>query len=114
MLLRIETRDANGIAVLDLHGGLGFGLASQSLAQQVKELVARGTKRIVVNLAGVAVIDSGGVGELIACYTTVKKLGGTLKLAGARDQVREVLQIVRLPAVVEVFETVELALTSFA
>lgn len=66
MVLRIETREANGVTVLDLHGGLGFGQPSESLAQHVKQLVAGNKTRILVNLKEVSFIDSGGVGELIA------------------------------------------------
>lgn len=114
MDFRIDTRRADGVTVLDLSGDLTFGPTSHSLAQHIRELVADQQARILVNLADVKFIDSCGVGELISGFTSVKKSGGVLKVSGAGDRVSEVLRIVRLPLVIEVFDTEAEALASFA
>jgi anti-sigma B factor antagonist len=112
--LRIDTRDAQGITVVQLSGRLAAGTESQSLAEHVKQLVQQQKTRVLVNLEQLTWIDSCGVGELIASFTSVKKSGGTLKLAGPKDRVLEILQIVRMPQVVEIHETEHEALASFA
>lgn len=114
MNLRIDTRDADGVAVLELSGDLVFGPTSHSLAQHIKQLVASNQNRVLVNLDGVTFIDSCGVGELIAGFTSVRKSGGVLKVSGANDRVGEVLRIVRVPVIMDVFDTEEEALAAFA
>ena len=114
MALSIDTRQADDVTVLDLSGDLMFGPPSQSLAHYVKQLTAGNPLRILVNLDEVTCIDSCGVGELIASFTSVKKSGGVLKVSGPSDRVSEVLRIVRLPAIVDVYDTEDEALASFS
>jgi len=114
MSLRIDVREAGDVTVLELTGHLVLGLESQTLSQRVKQLVAEGKKKIVVNAKNVAFIDSCGVGELVAAYTTLKKNEGAFKLASPQKMVSEVLRLSRLPTVIEVFDTEEKALASFA
>lgn len=113
MSLRIDARNVGEVTVLELTGHLVLGLESQTLSQRVKQLVAEQKTRIVVNLKNVAFIDSCGVGELVASYTTLKKNNGALKLAAPQKMVFEVLRLARLPTIVEVFDTEELAVASF-
>lgn len=48
----------------------------------------QGSKKILVNLAGVDYVDSAGLGELLGAYTTVTKAGGTMCCATARPTSR--------------------------
>lgn len=113
-MLNIDTRQVENVTVLDLTGDLVFGPSSNSLAQHIRQLAAGDETRILVNLDGVTFIDSCGVGELIAGFTSVRKGGGVLKVSGANDRISEVLRIVRLPLVIDVYETEPEALASFA
>ena len=112
-MLRIDTRQSDAVTILDLTGELVFGPGSQSLAQHIKQLVADNRTPILVRLDGVSFIDSCGVGELIAGFTSVRKNGGTLKISGAGERVSEVLKIVRLPLVIDVYDSEAEALASF-
>lgn len=113
-MLQIETRQAGDVTVLDLTGDLVFGPSSNSLAQHIKQLVAGNQTRVLVTMDGVTFIDSCGVGELISGFTSVKKSGGVLKVSGPNERVSEVLRIVRLPLVINVYDTEAEALARFA
>lgn len=113
MRLRIESRAASGVTVLELEGQLVMGLETQALGELVHQLVAE-EARILLNLAKLSYIDSAGVGELVACLTTARKSGGALKFASPSDFVSDVLQAVRLMAVLAPYTTEEEALASFA
>ncbi len=119
-MLRIDTRQTDNVTVLDLNGALMFGPESQLLAQHVKKLAAAQTPtdgdapQVLIRLNELTCIDSCGVGELIASFTTVKKCGGVLKVCEAGARVAEVLRIVRLQALVDLYETEAEALASFA
>lgn len=112
-MLDIKTRDAGGITVLDLQGCLVTGLGLESLRPRIQQLVDAKRVNVVLNASGVSTIDSSGVGELVASFSSLKRNGGSLKIATPSKFVREVLQITRLPTIIEVHETVEAALAAF-
>ncbi|MFN0053486.1 MAG: STAS domain-containing protein [Planctomycetales bacterium] len=114
MMLQCERRDAGEVSVLSLSGRLVFGAESQAFNRQIRELAAQGRTRVLLNLTQVSFIDSCGVGELVAGYTTLTKAGGGLKLASPQKFVEEVLRIARLPRIVDLFATEGEGLAAFA
>jgi anti-sigma B factor antagonist len=76
-------------------------------------LVAGGNQKILLNLAGVKYIDSSGIGELIANYTTTGRSGGQLKLLNLTEKVQDLLVITKLLTVFDVYEKEAEALSSF-
>lgn len=57
---------------------------------------ARGAQRLIVDLAGVAYMDSSGVGTLVYVKREVERGHGQLILAGVQARVRSVLEITQL------------------
>ena len=111
--LNIKQRQAGDVAILDLDGEVRIGDSATALRSAIRELVAAGTKKILLNLGGVRYIDSSGIGELIANYTTVGRTGGQLKLLNLTDKVQDLLVITKLLTVFDVYEDETEALTSF-
>lgn len=112
MQLKLSTRIVDGIAVLDCAGRIVFGDESSLLRDAVRKLINE-NKRIVLNLSGVNYIDSGGLGTLIALYTTAHKAGGSIKLANLTERVVDLLQITKLLTVFEVYDSEEKALDAY-
>jgi anti-sigma B factor antagonist len=110
--LRLSTRTVDGVMVIDCEGRLVFGEESASLRDSVKNLISQ-NNHLVLNLGGVNYIDSGGLGTLVALYTTARNAGGAIKLAALTQRVGDLLQVTKLLTVFEVFNTVEEAVTSF-
>jgi anti-sigma B factor antagonist len=100
------------ILVVDCAGRIVFGEESAELRETVKKLIAQ-SRRIVLNLAGVSYIDSGGLGTLVALYTTARSAGGSIKLANLTERVGDLLQVTKLLTVFEVFDSEKGALESF-
>ena len=111
--LSINQRQAGDVAILDLNGEVRIGDSATALRGAIRELVAAGNKKILLNLAGVRYIDSSGIGELIANYTTVGRTGGQLKLLSLTDKVQDLLVITKLLTVFDVYEAEAEALSSF-
>lgn len=111
--LNIKQRQAGDVSILDLDGEVRIGDSATALRGVIRELVAAGNKKILLNLAGVRYIDSSGIGELIANYTTVGRTGGQLKLLSLTDKVQDLLVITKLLTVFDVYETEADALSSF-
>ncbi len=78
----------------------------------MKNLLAL-NNQIVLNLGGVNYIDSGGLGTLVALYTTARNAGGSIKLAALTQRVGDLLQVTKLLTVFEVYDTVEDAVGSY-
>ena len=103
--LDITQRQAGDVAVLDLSGEVRIGDSATALRGAIRGLVAGGNQKILLNLAGVKYIDSSGIGELIANYTTVGRGGGQLKLLNLTDKVQDLLVITKLLTVFDVFNS---------
>ena len=111
--LSIKQRQAGDVAILDLDGEVRIGDSATALRSAIRELVAGGNQKILLNLAGVRYIDSSGIGELIANYTTVGRSGGQLKLLNLTDKVQDLLVITKLLTVFDVYDNEADALSSF-
>jgi anti-sigma B factor antagonist len=113
VLLTLSTRTTNdGIVTVDMVGRIVFGDESSLLREYVKKLLPD-NKQIIFNLAGVTYIDSGGLGTLVALYTSARTNGGVIKLANLTPRVDDVLQITKLVTVFEVYDSEEKAISSF-
>jgi anti-anti-sigma factor len=73
----------------------------------VRRQVRAGPRVVVVNFSGVPSIDAAGLGELIAAYTTLQRVGGKLRLACVPQRIRAVIEITHLTRILEIFSCVE-------
>jgi anti-sigma B factor antagonist len=113
MQLKIGVRTLNdGIVAVDCAGRIVFGEETAELRDRVKALIAPGS-RIVLNLADVTYIDSGGLGTLVSLFITARNVGGSIKLARLTQRVGDLLQITKLLTVFEVHNSEEEAVQSF-
>ncbi len=112
MQLRISTRTIDGVLVVDCNGRIVFGEESANLRDTVKKLINE-NKNIVLNLSGVSYIDSGGLGTLVALYTSAQTNGGKIKLASLTPRVGDLLQVTKLVTIFEVYDNEEQAVQSF-
>ncbi len=113
MDIKIEERPVGAVTVLDLGGKLTIDQGAQRLKDKINSLIAQGRAQIVVNLKDVPYIDSGGLGQLVASYGSVKKAGGTLKLLNVSSRNHDLLSITRLVTVFESFDSEAEAVESF-
>ena len=111
--LDLKERQAGDVTILDLSGEVRIGESSVALRESVRNLADQGKKKLLLNLAGVKYIDSTGIGELIANYTTVSRQGGQLKLLNLTDRVQSLLVITKLLTVFDSFDNEAEALKSF-
>ena len=112
--MKINTRNRDGVTILDLKGKITIGVGDVALRQAVQEALNSGTTKLLVNMGDVTTIDSSGVGELVSAYTTVTNRGGKLKLANIPDKVSDILTITQLITVFDVYENEDEAIRSFA
>jgi anti-sigma B factor antagonist len=113
MPLKINSREVSHVTILDIQGRIILGPEIDALRTAVHDLVAQGKKKIILNLADVDYLDSSGVGELVACFTTVRNAGGELKLLNLTQKVSDVLHVTKLYTVFDIKDDEFTAIKSF-
>jgi len=111
--MQINEKEVNGITVLEIHGKILMGEGDIAIKKKIDDLLAKNTKKVILDLSSVPYFDSSGLGELIRCYTTMRKANGTLKLANVTDRIVDLLTITKLITVFEYYKTVDDAIKSF-
>ena len=111
--LDVSERQAGDVTILDLSGSVRMGEGAVSLRNALRGLVEQGKKKILLNLGGVKNIDSSGIGELIANYTTLSRDGGQLILLNLTEKIRDLLVITKLLTVFDSYDDEAEALNKF-
>jgi anti-sigma B factor antagonist len=94
-----------GLVVLEFAGPIHMGPACQQISQHVEDHLGRGENRLIFDLSKATFLDSGGLGEIVRCYSKAKKSGGSLRLAGAQGMIATVIKITKVDKVIEMFPT---------
>jgi len=111
--LDVKQRQAGDVTSLDCSGSIRMGDGAVSLRNAIRGLNEQGSKKILLNLHEVRNVDSSGIGELIANYTTLSRDGGQLKLLRLTDKIRDLLVITKLLTVFDAYDDEAEALNSF-
>lgn len=114
MSVKLNTRQVGEVTVIDVSGRVTLGEGTSLIHEALRDLTAKGNKKILLNLSEVSYMDSTGVGELVAGFTSAADAGGTVKLLGLTKHVKDVLLISRLYTVFEVHDDEANAVRSFA
>lgn len=110
MPVQIKEAQHGPVTVLAVVGMVRTGAESQQLRERIHTLAAAGKTNLVLELSEVSFIDSHGVGELVACLTTLRKSGGNMTLANPSGFVRDVLRVTRLVTLFSVFDSTDAAI----
>jgi anti-sigma B factor antagonist len=111
----IGVRDVGDVVVFDIEGEIRRSDSPEAtLHQLVKARLESGRRNVLLNFEKVEFIDSFGVGEILASFISTQNMGGRLKLAHISRKLHLVFQVTMLTKVLEIFDTVESALRSYA
>ena len=113
MSMKVATRQVDGITILDLSGRITLGEGSVTLRDAVHDVLAKGSKKILLNLENINYIDSSGIGELVSGFTSVRNSGGELKLLNLTKKVHDLLQITKLYTVFDIWDNEASAISAY-
>jgi anti-sigma B factor antagonist len=111
--MKITTRNVDGVEIVALEGKITIGSGDIQLREVISQCLNEGKTSILLDMAGVATIDSSGIGELVGSFTTVTNRGGRLKLLHLPPKVTDLLQVTQLITVFEVHDKEADAVASF-
>ena len=111
--MHVEVRKKGDVVVADLNGRLVGGVGDEILREVVNELLAEGWKKILLNLSGVQVVDSAGIGELVACHKRAVEKGGAIKILKPNEKLLDLFTITKLIEIFDIFKDEKEALKAF-
>jgi len=113
MGLQISTRGSGDVTILDVHGRVTIGTDSELLRNSLKELVAHGVCKLLLNLADVNQVDSYGLSVIAETSAFLQDQGGSVKFLRPSERVLAVLQVTRVLEIIPSFDDETQALASF-
>ena len=111
--LQISIREFAGVTVLDIQGRATIGVGRFLLSVHLRKLVAKGVRKLLLNLADVTQLDSSGISPAVGTYVSLSRQGGSLKLVCPRGRVQDVLRVMRVADSIPTFDDETQALASF-
>ncbi len=111
LTLRLEAGNSGSAVVLHCQGRMIFHSQARSLSTIVAEVLPS-AHRMVVDLAGVDSVDSGGLGELVLTHMWAEAAGYSLKFASPKKAVRHLFEVTNLVSVFDVYASVPEAMTA--
>jgi anti-sigma B factor antagonist len=100
-MVETKMRQIGDVTVVELTGRLLLGNALGYAENAISRLIDDGTRKLVLDLAGLDHMDSSGLGMLIFCGGRMEQAGGRMRVAGAIPAVAKVFQIAHADRVLQ-------------
>jgi anti-sigma B factor antagonist len=106
--LSLETRLVEDVTVICCEGRIAYGAEATALSGEFAKLAPQ-TRRVVIDLSGVEVIDAAGLGALISVALTAQASQCSVKLSAPGNFIRQLLELTKLTSVFDVHPTLDAA-----
>lgn len=112
--MELRERHVGDVVVLDIGGQLRLGDDSARLKDKINSVLHQGWRHVLLNLGDVTYMDSGGLGQLVTSFMTVKRAHGSLRLFNLGQRSKDLLAMTKLLVVFDTFDTEREGVASFA
>jgi anti-sigma B factor antagonist len=113
MKINVYIYTKHNIGVLEISAHILGDTDAPYLEAQVKDLIAKGIKNFILDLAAVRLINSIGIGTMMACMTSVKRAEGVLKLSTVSEKISDIMTLMGIDQLFEIYEDREDAVASY-
>ena len=96
--MMFSRHDDGDETLLKIEGALD-ALSAPDLRPTLDALVTEGRKKVVVDLSGLRLVDSSGIGVIVSLFKRIGAQGGTVRVTGLRDQPLAIFRLLRLDRV---------------
>jgi anti-sigma B factor antagonist len=111
--MRIEKQRNDSVVVLSVRGRLNTERRVEALRQAIRDVVAEGRIKLVLDFERMRNIDQAGLDTLVRCLQTVRSAGGDLKIASISRRLSALFTTSGLLRVFDVYERVTDAVDAF-
>jgi anti-anti-sigma factor len=102
--MKISKRRDGDTLVFQLDGRMAVGAGEERAREAIKAALAAGETRILLDMEHVTMLDSEGVGDLLASHTSAKRSGARMAMVHLSPRVDRVLRVTNLIGVLDVYE----------
>jgi anti-sigma B factor antagonist len=114
MSVKSSTLENGTIGVIEAKGSLVGGEETDELRRYVADFLQQGVKKLVIDLSKVTYLNSTAIGVLVSAHTSFARNKGQVKLCGVNRNIDNIFVITKLMLVLDVVETREDAIKTFA
>ncbi len=112
--MALTKREVGDVTIFDIKGDFVLTRIEEiGLYRSVKDSLAAGKRRFLVNLEAVSFMDSTGFGELFRSTLSARNEGGDIKLLKVPPKIRIIFKITGVERIYEFFEDEKEAIASF-
>ncbi len=111
--MNFQEEEIYGLVIFHLKGKMLGGADANQLNDRIHQLLEQSKNRFVLDLTGVEMMSSSGLGVLVSALTAVRNQMGDVKLAGLPEKICHILEITKLDRVFEIYDTVASAAAAF-
>lgn len=108
MLLKFSNRGNN--LIVTVIGELDHHSAEQLKNKVDSEIMKSSTKNVIFDFGKLGFMDSSGIGAIMGRFKNVQKLKGKLVIVNAGPQIRKILDMSGLLKIIDMYDSVEIAL----
>ena len=112
--MNIDQKVTGDVMVVTVNGDITLNQGGDVLLKdKIQSLLQQGHKKLVLDLGGVAYVDSAGLGQLVQIHATTKSNGGAMKMANVTKKLKDLLVVTKLLTVFDSYDSEAEALASF-
>ena len=112
--MNIDQKVTGDVMVVKVNGDITLNQGGDVLLKdKIQSLLQQGHKKLVLDLGGVAYVDSAGLGQLVQIHATTKSNGGAMKMANVTKKLKDLLVVTKLLTVFDSYDSEAEALASF-
>jgi len=111
--IQVSVRESADVTIVDLEGRATIGPDNDLLSSNLRNLIAGGARKLLLNLVDLTQVDSSSIGTIAGTFVSLGRQGGSLKLLRPRGRVLTALRVMRLLDSIPTFEDEDDALASF-
>lgn len=110
---QITNRRVEGVLVIDISGRLGMNRSAGAVRETVRQCLADGEKKLLINMTLVTHMDSSGIAELVSGYTMAVGDKASFKMTGVSRRLLNIIEMTGLHRVFEIYDDERAAILSF-
>jgi anti-anti-sigma factor len=107
MSFSFEKSNVSSCVVFSFSGRILEADSIDDVINTVKSEVLMGTKCFIMDMAGVELLNSIGIGMLVRTVKAVNESGGKIIFTSVPEKIQELLRIIKLNSVMDIAPTVE-------
>ncbi len=110
--IEIDCKKVGPATVMTLSGHISTA-ESRLVSENLERIIAEKTLNLVVDMSGVDIITSDGLGALIRARKSSGEAGGTVVLSGLQGNILDIFRMTRLDKIFSLYDSVDEAVASF-